>query len=101
MRSDSGWGSISVLLGSGLGEFSVGHNPASIAVGDMNGDQKPDLAITNGGDANVSVLLGDGAGGFGAATNFSVGSVPYFLGYKAGTAMGAPTWLSPTAPAAM
>jgi hypothetical protein len=35
-----------------------------IAVGDFNGDQKPDLAVVNL-TTSVTVLLGDGLGGFG------------------------------------
>ena len=56
--------------------FAVGTNPSSVAVGDFNGDGRPDLAVANFGSSNVSVLLGTGSGGFGAATNFGVGDGP-------------------------
>jgi hypothetical protein len=58
--------------------FPVGELPGSVAVGDFNGDAKPDLAIANWGRANVTVLLGDGKGGFTAAPGspFTVGSCP-------------------------
>ena len=36
-------------------DFSVGRFPYSVAVGDFNGDDKPDLAVANG--RNVSVLI--------------------------------------------
>ena len=42
-----------------------GASPFFVAVGDFNGDNKPDVAVGNGGSANVSVLLGDGSGGLG------------------------------------
>ena len=45
--------------------------------GDFNGDGKLDLATVNYNGNNVSVLLGNGNGTFGAATNFSVGNIPF------------------------
>jgi hypothetical protein len=56
--------------------YPVGVAPTSVAIGDLNGDGLPDLAVANHGSitGTVSVLLGTGAGGFGPATNFSVGS---------------------------
>ena len=69
-----------MLLGNGAGgfgaktDFAVGTNPRSVAVGDFNGDARPDLAVANVSSDTVSVLLGNGAGGFGAKTDFAVGS---------------------------
>ncbi len=37
--------------------FSTGATPVSVAVGDVNGDSKPDLIVTNRSDNTVSVLL--------------------------------------------
>ena len=48
-----------------------------MAIGDLNGDGKPDLAVANYGSNTVSVLLGNGDGGFGAKTDFATGSDPY------------------------
>jgi hypothetical protein len=47
----------------------------SLVLGDLTGDSKLDVVVANYGDENVSVLLGDGTGSFGAAANFSVGTL--------------------------
>jgi hypothetical protein len=55
-----------VMLNNGDGTFAaalrygVRDRPASIAVGDLNGDERPDLAVANYGSENVSVLLNQG-----------------------------------------
>jgi FG-GAP-like repeat len=56
--------------------FSVGTFPASVAISDLNGDGKRDLAVANTGSNNVSVLLGNGAGSFGRPKDFVVGAEP-------------------------
>jgi subtilisin-like proprotein convertase family protein len=81
-----GSNNVSVLLGDGSGgfnsaggsPFSVGQGPLSVAVGDFNGDGKPDLTTANHDVGNVTVLLGDGSGGFNAASGspFTVGPNP-------------------------
>jgi hypothetical protein len=48
--------------------FAVGSEPTGEAVGDLNGDGKPDLVIANRNDGTVSVLLGNGDGTFSPAT---------------------------------
>ncbi len=56
-------GTVSVLLGGTGGSFgaptsfAAGNGPASVAVGDFNGDSKPDLAVANVNSGNVSVLV--------------------------------------------
>jgi hypothetical protein len=61
--------SVSVLLGNGDGTFQTavnypaGTNPISVAVGDFNGDGKPDLVVANA-YGGVTVLLGNGNGTF-------------------------------------
>ncbi|HEY6334104.1 MAG TPA: FG-GAP-like repeat-containing protein, partial [Blastocatellia bacterium] len=70
-------GNVVIMIGNGDGTFNasavspvdLGSDafPSSIAVGDFNNDDKPDLAITNG-NGTVTILLGDGSGGFSQAT---------------------------------
>ena len=61
-------GKISVQLGTGAGGFIAsgtypcGQGPNNIAVGDVNGDGKPDVLVANLMDNTVSVLLGTGTG---------------------------------------
>src|SRR5260370_743671 len=50
-----------------------GVDPASVAVGDFNGDGKLDLAAANYSSKSVAVLLGNGDGTFQAPLNFAVG----------------------------
>ena len=38
-------------------DFGAGSYPVSVAVGDFNGDGKPDLAVANYYSNNVSVLI--------------------------------------------
>ncbi len=64
-------GSVTILLGNGDGTFraapsvNLSGSPHSMALGDFNGDGKPDLALT-GVNANntVAILLGNGDGTF-------------------------------------
>ena len=54
----------------------MGSEPFSVAVGDFNGDGKPDLVAANLGQASVSVLVGAGDGTFQAQQTFAVGTEP-------------------------
>jgi hypothetical protein len=86
---------ISVLLGSGsngnvgflqavgspfpsANGVAAANGPASIAIGDINGDGKPDLATANDSSSNSSVFLGNGLGRFVhmAGSPFSTGTGP-------------------------
>jgi hypothetical protein len=58
-------------------EFEAGAEPQSVAIGDFNGDTKPDLAVADWGSESVSILLGDGSGGFGARTEYGAGYYPW------------------------
>jgi hypothetical protein len=65
-------GTVSVLLGDGLGGFGVarqsavgtGQTSMSLAVADLNNDGNLDLAVVNRSSAVLSVLLGNGDGSF-------------------------------------
>jgi hypothetical protein len=89
---------VSVLLNNGDGGFQAAVNysagavdccsdpgPVSVAVGDFNGDGKPDLAVANVGEGHntgietngtISVLLGNGDGTFQRAVTYNTGNVP-------------------------
>src|SRR6266566_370531 len=56
--------------------YAVGTAPVAIAIGDFNGDGKPDLAVANSGSNNVSILLNNGDGTFQAAVNYAAGTSP-------------------------
>src|SRR3954470_6076395 len=56
---------------------TAGNGPANIAIGDVNGDGKPDLATANDTSNNSSVFLGNGLGRFVhmSGSPFSTGSI--------------------------
>src|SRR5277367_149377 len=74
-------GLVGVLLSNGDGTFKalktypVPIGVTDVAVGDFNGDGKPDVAVTNGG-TNVSVLTGSGTGTLKAAVTFGTNFGP-------------------------
>ena len=75
-------GKVSVLLNRGNGSFRAkrdyrtGRLPFSVAIGDLNGDGKPDLVTANQRANNVSVLMNRGDGSFQARLDFATGRGP-------------------------
>jgi hypothetical protein len=75
----TGTSTISVLTNRGDGTFldrrdyTTGREPQSVAVADLNGDRKPDLATANWSET-VSVLLNSGDGTFQSRRNYAAGS---------------------------
>lgn len=63
-------GTVSVLLGGAEKtfaehvEYPTGGRPLSVAVGELSGDGKLDLAVTNGDSDTIMVLVGNGDGSF-------------------------------------
>ena len=81
--NDNWIGTVSLLVGNGDGTFmhrrtfsTGGHEPTSVAIGDLNGDGHPDLATTNNVSNTVSVLPGTGHGRFPLHVAHAVGSGP-------------------------
>ncbi|HKH98943.1 MAG TPA: FG-GAP-like repeat-containing protein [Candidatus Sulfotelmatobacter sp.] len=75
---------VSILLGNGDGTFpqtpsstlTTGGVPQGIVVGDFNGDNIPDLAVTNSSSNTVSVFLGNGDGTFKPQVTYATGKQP-------------------------
>jgi hypothetical protein len=61
---------LTVLLRDGRGSFRRSQvptrtaNPWFVAIGDVNGDRKPDLVTTHWERSELTVLVGDGQGSF-------------------------------------
>jgi hypothetical protein len=80
-----GSNTVAIMLGNGPsnpGTFQVAVNypagtaPRSVAVGDFNGDGRPDLAVANYDSNNVSILLAYPNGTFRPAVNYTTGVHP-------------------------
>jgi hypothetical protein len=71
---------VGVLLGNGDGTlqapvfYGAGSGPISVAMGDFNGDGKPDLAVANYGSNNLTIILNTTPGSAKAATSTTLTS---------------------------
>lgn len=77
-NTSTGTGSVSFA---GKIDLTVGNGPRVVALGDLDGDGKPDLATENYNSASVSVLRNtssSGAVSFAARVDYPVGTGPYF-----------------------
>ena len=80
---------VGVFLGYGNGDFAaatkyssgVGSRPFYISIGDLNNDNRSDIAVVNLGSNNIAVLFGLGNGTFlpGRAYSTGAGSAPHAL----------------------
>jgi hypothetical protein len=80
--ASSGTGIVTVLLGNGDAAFAdpsqvaTSFEPYSLKLGDLNGDHKPDMVMTNHEGGKVSVRLGNGDGTFADAVDYVAGTGP-------------------------
>ena len=76
-RNTSTSGSITITA---VSTYTVGTNPEFVDVGDIDGDGKKDMVVTNFGSANVSAIrntsTGSGSISFSTAVNFTTGTNP-------------------------
>jgi hypothetical protein len=74
---------IDLYFNNGAGSFTRqtatgGSGPRKLALADLNGDQRPDIAVTNywGTTDDISVLLNNGNGTFGTQVRYPIGDLP-------------------------
>jgi FG-GAP-like repeat/FG-GAP repeat len=76
---------LSISLGNGDGTFqtpadyTTGSGAMALRVGDVNGDQRPDLIVLQAGAGSVGILLGNGDGTFQNHVDHSTGANPAAL----------------------
>jgi hypothetical protein len=81
-RNTSSSGSISSSSFATKVDFTAGSNPQSVAIGDLDGDGKPDLVVANFGSSTVSVFHNTSSSGsissssFATKVDFTTGTSP-------------------------
>ena len=81
-RNTSTSGSITAGSFAAKVDFITGSSPVCVVIGDIDGDGKPDLVVTNAGPNTVSVFRNTSVSGsvnFAAKVDFATGSFPYRL----------------------
>ena len=82
-RNTSASGVINASSLSAKVDFTTGSGPFGVSVGDVDGDGKPDLAVTNDGSATVSMFRNTATSGtinassFATKADFTTGTNPY------------------------
>ncbi|MFN5431610.1 MAG: FG-GAP-like repeat-containing protein, partial [Cyclobacteriaceae bacterium] len=72
-------GSVGTISYAAKVDFATGTNPASVSIGDLDGDGKADLAVANQISNTVSVFRNTGSAGtisYAAKVDFTTGSAP-------------------------
>jgi hypothetical protein len=81
--SNSGAGTLGVLLGFGDGVFTTmssyaaGIGPSAVAIADLNGDGMKDAVVSNTGSNNVSILPGNATGTFATHVEYPTAKKPF------------------------
>ena len=82
-NAGSNYGTVSILLGTGNGTFTlqpnspqIGPQPISIVAGNFGGKGFPDLAVAFNGSEDISVLIGNGDGTFETPVDYGIGAYP-------------------------
>jgi len=57
-------------------DYTTGTTPGSVAIGNLNADTYPDLAVTNANDNTVSVLLNNSNGTFASKVDYTTEQIP-------------------------
>src|SRR5262249_23951938 len=74
---------VTLFRGQGNGQFDfwsaipVSDHPLAVAIGDLDGDGRPDLVVSRNFNPSVAVLLVSGDGGFTAGAEYPIGDHPF------------------------
>jgi hypothetical protein len=85
ITANQGGNNVSVFINNGMGGFAAAPTNlttagattiADLAVGDVNGDGKPDIVTANNGTGNITLYLGNNNGTFANGVNVVAGATP-------------------------